>query len=66
MDKMCPFMNRSCTRYCALANAREYKDAAGLKEWDVTCEIENISMSLAGIADALQSIVLDDQEEGES
>ena len=26
MDKMCPFMNRSCTRYCALANAREYKD----------------------------------------
>ena len=51
---------RYCTSGCALADYVE-TTSEGEKTVHVKCEIENISTSLSGIADALQSIALGEE-----
>ena len=67
MNKVCPIMSshdgiRYCTASCALADAYAETTREGKKIVSVRCEIENISASLSGIADAIQSIALGEEE----
>ena len=69
--RVCPIMSshdgiRYCTANCAWADAYAETNAEGSKHVFVRCEIENISVNLSGIADALQCIALDKQDEGGS
>lgn len=64
--RVCPIMSshngiRYCTANCTFADAYAETTTEGKKTVSVRCEIENISISLSGIADALQSIALGEE-----